>query len=40
MHCLEMASVQGDVEPFGKFIGRLVTASLNGHPVSKLDVKA
>ena len=36
MHCLEMASVNGDIELFRRFISNLVTASLKGHPVAKL----
>lgn len=36
MNSLEIASVDGDIKPFVKFIAHLVKESLNGTPVAKL----
>jgi len=37
MSSLEKASIDGDIEPFTKFIANLVNESLKGKPIAKLD---
>lgn len=37
MSSLEKASIEGDIEPFTKFIANLVSESLKGKPIAKLD---
>ena len=36
MHALEQASVGQDIEPFARFLGRLVDAGMKGNPVAKI----
>jgi Fic family protein len=36
MNALDVASADGNIEPFSKFIGELVNASMKGEPVAKI----